>query len=147
MGLIEDLGPGPVALDASPFIYFVERVPPWIDLVRPVFAAIEAGKLPAVTSAMTLLEVLVGPYRAGNLLLAERFETVLTRTAGLRLIQIDRAVLRTAAFLRATARLRAPDAIHVASAIATGCRTFLTNDRHLPPIEGLRVLEVGAYVR
>jgi hypothetical protein len=39
-------------------------------LLRPLFRRIDDGDLPAVTSALTLLETLVIPYRAGNLDLA-----------------------------------------------------------------------------
>jgi hypothetical protein len=31
MGLIDDVGEGPVALDTSIFIYFVERNPAYVD--------------------------------------------------------------------------------------------------------------------
>lgn len=44
-----------------------------------------------VTSAVTLLEVLVVPYRAGNLALATRYEEILTRSRGVVLREIDRA--------------------------------------------------------
>jgi hypothetical protein len=40
---------------------------------------------------LTLLEVLVVPYRAGNRLLAERYEALLTRSRGIRLVDICRA--------------------------------------------------------
>jgi len=58
VGLIDDLGSGPVALDTPPFIYFIEEHPRYLPIVQPVFAAMTAGTLAGVTSGLTLLETL-----------------------------------------------------------------------------------------
>ena len=71
MGLIDDLDPGPVALDTQVFIYLIEEDERFLPLVKPVFEAIDHGSLPAVTSALTLMELLVLPYRNGNAALAD----------------------------------------------------------------------------
>jgi hypothetical protein len=71
VGLVKELGAGPVALDTAPFIYLIEEHPQYLPIVRPVFKAIAAGTLPAVTSGLTLLETLVQPYRVGNAVLAD----------------------------------------------------------------------------
>ena len=65
MGLIDDLKPGPVALDTQVFIYFIEESKQCLPLVKPLFEAIDHGSLPAATSGLTLMEVLVVPYRTG----------------------------------------------------------------------------------
>lgn len=116
-------------------------------MLDPVFAAIDDGRLLGVTSSLTLLEVLVVPYRAGNVPLAERYEQLLTRSRGLRLIEIDRAELRATAQLRAVnPGLRTPDAIQVSAALTGRCTALLTNDRDLPAVPGLRVLQLRDYV-
>jgi predicted nucleic acid-binding protein len=143
VGLIRKIGEGPLALDTVTFIYFIEEHPRFLRLLDPVFAAIDKGLLPAIASSLTLLEVLVVPYRAGNAALADRYEQLLTRSRGLRLIDIDRGQLRAAAQLRAVhAGLRTPDAIQVSAALAGGCSALLTNDRDLPTIPGLRILQL-----
>src|ERR1044071_1242225 len=114
MGLIDDLKPGPIALDTQVFIYFIEEDEDRLPLVRPLFEAIDRGALSAVTSGLTLMEVLVIPYRTGNSSLADRYEALLTRSRGLRFIEIDRSLLKAAAHLRAAVRIRPPDAIQVA---------------------------------
>jgi hypothetical protein len=50
VGLIEDLAPGPAALDTAIFIYFIEEDKRFLPLVKPLFEAIDHGKLQAVTS-------------------------------------------------------------------------------------------------
>jgi predicted nucleic acid-binding protein len=146
MGLIEEILPGPVALDTAIFIYFMEEDQRFLSLVKPVFQAIDDGELQAATSALTLLEVLVVPYRAGNLPLAERYESLLTRSRGLRLVELERPILKTSAQLRARINLRTPDSIQVAAALSARCPTFLTNDRKLPFVPGLKVLQLRNYL-
>ncbi|HUC76940.1 MAG TPA: hypothetical protein VMS04_16680, partial [Vicinamibacterales bacterium] len=79
MGLIQDLGSGGVALDSAAFIYFIEEHPKFLPVILPLFREADRGKRSLTTSALTLLEVLAVPYRAGNRALAERYEALLTR--------------------------------------------------------------------
>ena len=146
MGLIEDLTPGPLALDTAIFIYFIEEDKRFLPLVKPIFNAIDSGKLQAVTSGLTLMEVLVLPYRTANLTLTERYESLLTRSRGLRFVDVDRTLLRAAAQLRAAYRLKPPDALQIGAALIAGCRAFLTNDRRIPTIHGLRVVQLKQYL-
>ena len=146
MGLIDDLRPGPVALDTAVFIYFIEEDRRFLEIVKPVFAAMDRGVLEGATSGLTLLEVLVAPYRADNFSLAERYEALLTRSRGLRLVDLDRPVLKTAALLQARVRLKPPDAIQIAAALAARCAAFLTNDRKIPAMPGLRILQLRDYL-
>ncbi len=145
MGLIEDLGPGPIALDTAVFIYFIEEHPTYLPPIVPLFAFADGGERALVTSVLTLLEVLVVPYRAGAAGLADRYEALLTRSRGLRLIPIDPAQTRVAAQLRARHRVRTPDALQLAAALTSGCGSFVTNDRRLPDIPGLTILQLDAY--
>ena len=143
MGVTSALGVGPVALDTSIFIYLIEEAPEWLSLVRSIFASATNGERVLVTSELTLLEVLVVPYRTGDLSLAERYEALLTRSRGLTMVNIERNQLRAAAQLRARYKLRTPDALQVAAALTARCSTFLTNDRRLPQIGGLRVVQLS----
>jgi predicted nucleic acid-binding protein len=146
VGLIADLDQGAVAIDTSVLIYFIEEHPRFLPLLLPLFEEVDQGKRELVTSAVTLLEVLVVPYRAGDAQLAERYELLLTRSRGIRMVDITREQLRAAAQLRAVTGVKTPDALQLACAIGTGCKAFLTNDRELPPIRGLRVIQLSSYV-
>lgn len=148
MGLVTDLGAGAtVGLDTALFIYFIEEHPRYLPIVEPLFAAIDTGHLTAVTSAITLLEVLVIPYRAHDAGLASRYEALLAGSRGLSLIDLSRSQLHAAARLRGTnPALRMPDALQLAAASSTGCSAFVTNDRKLPSVAGLAVLQLDAYL-
>lgn len=145
MALIEDVGAGPVGLDTAIFIYFIEEHERFLPVIAPLFAAADAGKFELVASALTLLEVLVVPYRAGNVELAERYEAVLTRSRGVRMIDLGRDHLRLAAQVRAATGAATPDALQLATSLATRCLAFVTNDRRLPALPGLRIIQLGAY--
>jgi predicted nucleic acid-binding protein len=129
-------------VDTACFIYLMERHPTFAPLVRPVFEAAEGGALRLITSTLTLLEVLVVPYRAGELALAERYERLLTRGRGLTMVPIDRAQMRIAARLRAMHGVRTPDALQLAAGLSAQASHFLTNDRRLPDLPGLRVVQL-----
>jgi predicted nucleic acid-binding protein len=145
VGLIAALGVGSVAVDTAIFIYFIEEHPRFLPVILPLFREADRGKRELITSALTLLEVMVVPYRAGNRLLAERYEALLTRSRGIRLIELSHDQLRAAAQLRAATGVKTPDALQLVVAIGAGCTTFLTNDRRLAPVPGLRILELASY--
>jgi len=147
MGLTVELGVGSVAVDTAIFIYFIEANPRFLPEITPLFNEADQGRRELITSALTLLEVLVVPYRAGNRLLAERYEALLTRSRGIRLIELSHDQLRAAAQLRAATGVKTPDALQLVAAIGGGCTTFLTSDRRLPPVPGLRILDLASYVK
>jgi len=145
MGLIADLGAGDIGVDTAIFIYFIEEHPEFLPVILPLFQEADQDKRELITSAVTLLEVLVVPNRAGNRILAERYEALLTHSRGVRLVDLSRELLRAAAQLRAVTSVKTPDALQLVAAISAGCTAFVTNDRRLPPIPGLRVVELASY--
>ena len=67
------------------------------------------------------------------------YEKFLTETR-LQLHPINAAILKGAARLRAATRLKTPDAIHAATALAAGCSQLLANDDSFRRIESLQVI-------
>ena len=57
-------------------------------------------------------------------------------------VDIDRRQLRAAAQLRALHRSRTPDALQLVAAISERCTAFLKNDRRLPTIGGLCIIQL-----
>ena len=145
MELTEAIGDGPVALDSVIFIYFIEQHPRYAALLRPLFTRIDAGTVAAVTSVLTLLETLVLPYRSGDRDLAAKYEAILTNGRGLTVVPIQLPVIRLAAEIRGKTSTRTPDALQLATALVANCTTFLTNDRRLPALPGLQILQLEAF--
>ena len=146
MGLSADVGSGPVGVDTAIFIYFIEEHVQYLPIIEPLFREVHGGRKLLVTSALTLLEVLVIPYRMGNRFISDRYEVLLTQSSGVRMVEISRHHLRAAAQLRAATRARTADALQLATAMSYGCTAFVTNDRDLPTIPGLRVLQLSSYL-
>jgi predicted nucleic acid-binding protein len=117
-----------LSLDTNALIYFVERHPRYHSLCDPVFESIENGGLKAVTSTLTLLEILVQPYRKKLDDLVLKFFALLTTYPNLKWVGLDADIADTAARLRADHRLKTPDAIQAATAICSGATGFLCND-------------------
>lgn len=130
---------GTVYVDTGVLIRRVEAIEPFLTATLPLWQALDAGTQTVATSALTLLEVLVKPLRDGNLALATVYRNVLLTTAGLTCWPIDVAVLESAAQIRAVHNLKAPDAIHAATALAAGCSLLVTNDAVFRRIPGLNV--------
>lgn len=145
MGLLGDLGDGPVAVDTAIFIYFIEEDPKRLRVLLPLFEQADQGRRRIITSALTLLEVLVMAYRSSDRRLAEQYEQILSNSRGVRLVAITNEQLKAAAQIRAATRLKTPDALQLSAAIAMGCRVFLTNDRQLPGVAGIRILQLDSY--
>jgi hypothetical protein len=55
-----------IALDTSVFVYYLEANPSYVDPAGEVFAWLERSPNAAVTSTLTMTELLVHPYRASN---------------------------------------------------------------------------------
>src|SRR3981081_1828560 len=127
MGLMADLGRGPVGVDTAIFIYFIEERPQFLPLAEPLFREADEGRRELITSALTLLEVLVVPYRSGDHLLAGRYEALLTRSRGVRVGDISRDHLRAAAELRAATGVKTPDSLQVVAALAARLTRLLPN--------------------
>ena len=146
MGLIADLEGGPVGLDTAVFIYYIEEHPLYLPLVESIFEALDEERLLGLTSTVTLLEALVVPLRAGNLALAEQYERLLCQSRGLLLLDLDRSLVRLAAQIRAHEGLKTPDALQLAAALRSGSTAFVTDDREMPSIGGLKILQLSDYL-
>ena len=129
-----------VGLDTAPLIYLIEEHPHYLETVAPFFDALSRGEFRAVTSVITLLEVLIHPFRSGNVALAQHYRDILFNAEGLTMVVLSEEIAERAAQLRATHNLRTPDAIEVATALHFNAPYFLTNDTRLPSSLGLELL-------
>lgn len=118
------LGVTRLGFDTPPFIYFVERNPAYVDLVRAVLQRIDAGQIAGYSSAVTLTEVLTQPKRSQNIRVENEYRDLLLRSRNFLLATIDFIVAGSAADLRARYQLRTPDALQMAVAINVGCEAI-----------------------
>jgi predicted nucleic acid-binding protein len=118
---------GLVYLDANSVIYTVEKHPVYGPLLQSVWLAAQAKTIEVVSSELALLETLVLPLKNGDKVLEQAYEVALLGTE-IRLLPITQPILRRAAQLRATTKLKTPDALHASTALEAGCVLFVSND-------------------
>ena len=128
-----------IALDTSIFIYYLEANPTYEEMASEVFTWLERSTHTAVTSTITMTELLVHPYRAANEELVNRYYSLLSSFPNLDWVAPDLAIADTAARLRAEHGLRTPDALQAATAIRRGATAFLTNDAGLVRVSEVEV--------
>jgi predicted nucleic acid-binding protein len=142
MGIDQILSAGSVSyLDTNIFIYALEGYPEFLKILTELFDMIDNGKVRAYSSELTLAETLVKPMTDNNTRLQKAYQDAV-RTAGfLQVLPVDREILIEAARIRSqNARLRLPDAIHLATAQYCGCDIFFTNDRRLKTYPNINIV-------
>jgi predicted nucleic acid-binding protein len=146
LGLVDELRDLRICIDTAPIIYFIEKHPKYLNLLRPVFAQIDAGKIEAITSTITLLEVLVQPIRRNNNSLAERYREILLYSEGLTTFEILHEVSEMSSKLRAKYSIKTPDAIQIAVGLLYGADKFITNDQALKKVSDIDVLVLDDFL-
>jgi predicted nucleic acid-binding protein len=117
-----------IGIDTSVFIYELEANPRYVALADEVFSWLEEPRHTAVTSAITMTELLVQPYRDADEQRADRFYGLLATYPNLEWVAPDLEVADIAARIRAVDRLRTPDSLQAATAIRSQATGFVTND-------------------
>jgi len=136
-----------IGLDTPLFIYHLEDHPRYIPLTEIIFTALEKGMNKGITSYLTLLEILTKPKTEGALQAARDYEYYLTTFPNLTFFDMDLDVARKASDVRAGARIKAPDAIQIATAIVHGATAFLTNDRSFEKVKEIDVLTLDKFLK
>ena len=140
MGLVDELTGTRTCIDTAPFIYYVEGNKKYQPILNPIFKSIDSGSIDAITSTITLLEVLVHPYKTGNDVLAGLYRDILIHAEGLTIYEVNHEISEKASFLRAAYSIRTPDAIQISTGILYGAETIVTNDSSLKKVSEINVL-------
>ena len=126
--------------ETAPLIYYVEEHPKYVAKMDAIIEAIEDRPIEAVSSVITLTEVLTRPLKLGNARLEREYRDILLYSGVFRLLTITAQIAESAAALRARYNLRTPDALHVAAGIDARCDAFLTNDTGIKRVTEIAVL-------
>ncbi len=129
-----------IFIETAPLIYYVEENPAYVAKMDAVVKAVENNPIEAISSVITLTEVLVHPIKLGDTKLEQEYRDILLNSGEFRLLPVTPRIAVSAADFRARYNLRTPDAIHVATAIDSGCDAFLTNDAGIKRVTEIAVL-------
>jgi predicted nucleic acid-binding protein len=117
-----------IGLDTSVFIYQLEANSRYLELTDSVFSWLERTGHEAVTSTITMTELLVPSYRDKEEHRVDAFYGLLSPYPNLQWIAPDLETAGLAAKLRALYRLRTPDALQAATVLRTHATGLITND-------------------
>lgn len=129
-----------IGIDTMVFIYHLEDHPDFSTITERLFDAAEKGKFHAITSLITLLEILVKPKKEGLTKVVSDYRDLLLTFQNLKFIPVDLRVTDLASTLRAKYSIRTPDAIQIATAIAEGAAAFITNDDQLKKVNEIEIV-------
>ena len=129
-----------IALDTSIFIYQLESSPRYVTLTDAIFRWLEQPEHHAVTSTITMTELLVQPYRDSGPQRVDEFYALLTTYPNLEWLSPNLEIADIAARIRATHRLRTPDALQAATAVHAGATALVTNDPAFKRVEAFETL-------
>ncbi len=117
-----------IGLDTAPLIYYLNRQEPYFDTCLELMKRIESGRLRAVVSVVTEMELLAKETVQDQRQSLNDVEQLFRHLNNLHVLDVDRTIARRAADLRSHTRIKGLDAIIVATAITQGCRRVIGND-------------------
>lgn len=126
-----------VVVDSAPLIYLLDDHPEFAAAFVGLFTLQAEGKIEIAISTIAMAEVLAGPFKHGQVVLAKRYEKEL---ANFEVVPVSHDIAVTAARIRASTGLRLPDAIQAATTLEVGAAALVTHDRDFSRLEGLRVI-------
>lgn len=136
-----------IGLDTMVFIYHFEENKIYSPLTFSIFESLEKGNFNAITSILTLLEILVKPKRESNLILTERYKILFETFPNLQVKTINKNIADVASSLRANYNINTPDAIQVATSLEAQADVFITNDTSLKKITEIKVMLLSEMVK
>lgn len=119
-----------VLIDTNIIIYLTDAIQPYADLARGVFRGLEAGNFSALISLVSIAEVVCGPLRKGMKEPAFRARDYLLNFPNTECAPVDEEAIAAVGLDTRVRwdRLRAVDAVIVASGLVRGVNRFLSND-------------------
>jgi predicted nucleic acid-binding protein len=134
-----------VYFDVNPIIYFIEQNSQFAETVTPIFEMIGDGSIVAFTSELSLTEILIKPIRDNLNQVIQAHKELLLDPELFTLISPNQDTFLLAAELGGKLSMRTPDAIHMACAIESKCKYFITNDKGIKSTADIIVVQMNDF--
>ena len=138
---------GVVYIDAGVLALHLTGNPTYLPLTRAVLGGLRDGDFQGRTSAITVYQLLVEPYRSGQEQTAEQVERLVAALPGLEVVPVSARICRQAAQVKTQIGGGLARAIQIATALAGDAQVYVTQRSALRRIAGLRVAQLDAYLR
>ncbi|MBT8462591.1 MAG: type II toxin-antitoxin system VapC family toxin [Gemmatimonadetes bacterium] len=136
---------GIVYVDAGVLALHLAGDPRYLPLTRVILGGLRDREFAGLTSAITIYQLLVEPYRSGEERTAERVEMLVAALPGLEVVPVSATVARQAAQVKAQIGGGLPRAIQIATALAGESEVYVTRRSTLRRIAGLGVVQLDAF--
>ena len=126
-------------LDTCVLIYFLEGHELFGRQAKEIMEKVESDAIKASISALTITELLTGPYRSKNEILALEYHALLYYFPNLQIVDINLDIAIEAARIRGNYEFATPDSLLLATAFQVKADVFVTSDKRLSGFEELSV--------
>lgn len=127
-----------IGLDVNIILYYLHQDKSFGKQSLKLLTATETKT--KIISALVYTEAFVYVFEDDDESLVKKQLKALESIPKLQIIVPTKQICLTAAQLRAAYKLKTPDAIHLATAIDSGCDAFITNDSNLKKVQEITVL-------
>lgn len=128
-----------IYLDSNIVVYLVEDLTEFSPQAAGMVARLADQGHRFAVSHLVRMECRVGALRSDDPSLIQAYESFFDAVK-YRILDFPSEVFDHAADIRATHRVAALDALHLAAAVAGGCDAFLTNDTSLASFDEIAVI-------
>ena len=133
-----------IFIDTAPLIYWFEDNASYVMKMTRFFNEVTEKQIVLVTSMVTYIELLTLPEKKGAHELVAKYQEYLLNSDQITIHPLNVSVANAAVRLRATAALKTPDAIQMATAQVSGCDYIVSNDNKWGNITGVCVVLVSS---
>jgi len=125
-----------VALDTNIFIYYLDKTSQHHTLAEQIIRKIASGKLRAVTSTLTLTELLSFNASEEGI---KKLEREFSDIPNVNIQEVNLETAKIAARVRREYGIKLVDSIQLATALFSKSQTFITNDQRLKSFKELKI--------
>lgn len=145
MGLIKRLHGKRVYFDTNIIIYLIEGLTEYQSIINEIQDFLSTDYCEAVTSELTICESLIMPFKIESLEGIILYRSFLEESGVFDLIATSRNTFLKSASIAGRTSMKAPDSIHVATALESKCDIFLTNDKKIKTPKNLEKILISDY--
>ncbi len=129
-----------VYIDTNVFIYFLDQNAQFLSVVAPFLQAVIEGKIIGYTGVAVIAETMVKPYKIGDVAIIGSVKEFFYQENFLTILPHDANAFDLAAQISAKNSMKLIDALHLATALQSGCKFLVTQDEGFKPMGGVEIV-------
>lgn len=128
-----------IAIDTPCLIYYIEKNSKYQNLTEIIFEDfLVGGKIEIIASTLLLTETLIRPFAQKQPQLVLDYKSIISKN--FTLYPLSEKIAEKTAQLRAKYKIGTPDSIHLATAIESGAKAIIANDRRWQQVKEIKTI-------